>query len=61
MLELVELTIEQIEDPIEKMKAQIEYENNYWEYDSPFLQDMWISLGGTLEDLKELFRLAATL
>ena len=32
-----------------------------WERSNPFLQQMWAQLGGTTEQLDELYRLAVTL
>lgn len=43
------------------MAAQIEYEADTWERANPLLQQMWAQLGGTPEQLDNLFRLAVTL
>lgn len=60
-LDLVESAIAAIEDPTERMAAQIEYEADTWERDNAFLQAMWQQIGGTEEGLDDLFRLAVTL
>lgn len=60
-LAAVEQAIAAIADPVRRMAAQIEYEADAWERDDPFLQGMWAQLGGTPEQLDDLFRLAATL
>jgi len=61
MLDAVESAIAAIADPIERMAAQIEYEADTWERDNDFLQAMWSQLGGTPEQLDDLFREAVTL
>lgn len=60
-LAVVEQSIAAIPDPEQRMKAQIEYEADTWERDNAFLQAMWAHLGGTPEQLDDLFRLAVTL
>lgn len=50
-----------IDDPTEKLKAQIEWERPTWERVSPFLNATWSALGGTQEQLDDAFRLAQTL
>lgn len=60
-LDAVEAAIEAIADPLEKRKAQIEYQRATWERDNAFLQTMWAQLGGTPEELDALFTLAVTL
>lgn len=60
-LDLVESAIAAIEDPTERMAAQIEYEADTWERDNAFLQAMWAQLGGTEQQLDDLFREAVTL
>ncbi len=60
-LATVEQTIVSIADPAQRMAAQIEYEADTWERDNAFLQGMWAQLGGTPEQLDDLFRLAVTL
>ncbi|MEE9872292.1 MAG: hypothetical protein PBV86_16110 [Delftia lacustris] len=56
-----EAAIAAITDPLQKREAQIEYESDTWERSNPFLQQLWIQLGGTPESLDEAFTLAATL
>jgi hypothetical protein len=56
-----EAAIAAITDPVQKREAQIEYESDTWERSNPFLQQLWIQLGGTPESLDEAFTLAATL
>lgn len=60
-LDAVEAGIAAITDPVAKRRAQIEYGADVWERDNPFLQGMWTALGGTSEELDDLFRLAVTL
>ena len=60
-LDAVESAIAAITDPIDKRRAQIEYGMGVWERNNLFLQDMWAALGGTPEELDDLFRLAVTL
>lgn len=60
-LNQVEDAIAAISDPAQKMAAQIEYEANTWARDNDFLKAMWADLGGTEEELDDLFRLAVTL
>lgn len=50
-----------IEDPIEKLKAEVEWNAPTFERDSQFLQGVWEQLGGTPEQLDDAFRLAVTL
>lgn len=57
----VEQSIATIADPVQRMGAQIEYEADTWERANPFLQQMWAQLGGTPDQLDDLFRLAVTL
>ena len=57
----VESAIAAIEDPVQKMAAQIEYEADTWERDNAFVQGMWAQLGGTPDQLDDLFTLAVTL
>lgn len=57
----IEAQIEAIEDELEREEAWIEYLANDWELDNPRLQAMWTALGGTPEQLPDLFRLAVTL
>lgn len=60
-LDAVDAAIAAIADPIEKRRAQIEYGADMWERNNPFLQQVWAALGGTPEELDDLFRLAVTL
>jgi len=60
-LAAVEQSIAAIADPAQRMAAQIEYEADTWERDNAFLQGMWAQLGGTPEQLDDLFALAVTL
>ena len=60
-LAAVEQSLAAIEDPTERMAAQIEYEADTWERGNAFLQGMWAQLGGTPAQLDDLFRLAVTL
>lgn len=60
-LDDVEAAIAAIPDGYERRKAQIEYEREQWERSNAFLQSMWAALGGTPEQLDDLFRLAVTL
>lgn len=57
-LVLAEKAISEITDIEQRMAAQIEYEADTWERDNEFLQAMWMTLGGTEEELDELFILA---
>ena len=59
-LDAVENYIDGIEDPKQRRAAQIEYEADTWERGNQFLRDMWAQLGGTAEQLDDLFVLAAT-
>lgn len=60
-LATVEQAVASIADPVQRMAAQIEYEADTWERNNPFLQGMWAQLGGTPEQLDDLFVLAVTL
>lgn len=57
----VESAIAAIEDPVQKMAAQIEYDADTWERDNAFVQSVWAQLGGTPDQLDDLFTLAVTL
>lgn len=57
----IDAQIEAIEDELEREEAWIEYLANDWELANPRLQSMWATLGGTPEQLPDLFRLAVTL
>lgn len=50
-----------IEDPTEKLKAEVEWSAPTFERTSPFLNAVWAQLGGTQEQLDDAFRLAVTL
>lgn len=60
-LDDVEAAMDAIADPIEKRRAQIEYEADTWERDNAFLQSMWAQLGGTESELDALFVTASSL
>lgn len=60
-LDAVEDAIAAIEDPAQKRAAQIEYEADTWERDNLFVQTMWEQLGGTPQELDDLFINAVTL
>lgn len=60
-LDAVEAALEAITDPMQKRAAMIEYEADTWERSNAFLQAMWAQLGGTEQQLDELFTLAAAL
>ncbi len=60
-LDDVEAAIAAISDPLERRDAQIEYEAGTWERGNPFVQAMWAQLGGTPEQLDDLFRMAVAL
>lgn len=57
----VQALLSAIEDPIEKLKAEVEYKSPTYEYSSGFLNFVWSSIGGTEQGLKDLFILADTL
>lgn len=60
-LDDVEAAIAGISDPLDRRDAQIEYEAHTWERGNPFVQAMWAQLGGTPEQLDDLFRMAVAL
>lgn len=60
-LAAVETAIAAITDPVQRMSAQIEYEADTWERANAFLQAMWAQLGGTPDELDDLFMSAVTL
>lgn len=60
-LDAVDAAMAAIADPISRRRAQIEYGADVWERSNPFLQSMWAQLGGTPDELDELFVLAVTL
>lgn len=57
----IEALIAAISDEMEREAALIEYEAATWESANPFLQQMWIALGGELAQLDDVFSLAVTL
>ena len=57
----IEALIAAIPEEMEREAALIEYEAATWERANPFLQQMWAQLGGTPEQLDDLFRMAVTL
>ncbi len=57
----IEALIEAIPDEMEREAALIEYEAATWERSNPFLQQMWVALGGAPEQLDEVFRMAVAL
>lgn len=57
----IETQIETIEDEMEREAAWIEYLADIWELGNPRLQAMWAALGGTPEQLDDLFRMAVAL
>jgi len=57
----IEALIAAMPDEIEREAALSEYEAGTWERSNPFLQQMWSQLGGTPEQLDEVFRVAVTL
>lgn len=61
LLDDVEDAVAAIEDPAARRAAMIEYEADTWERNNPFVRTMWAQLGGTPEQLDDLFRLAVTL
>ena len=60
-IDAIDTAIAGITDPIERRKAQAEYDSDTWERNNAFLQSMWAQLGGTPAQLDDLFRLAVTL
>lgn len=56
----VEVALASIEDATSRTAAQIEYEADTWERSNAFLQGMWAQLGGTDDELDDLFNLATT-
>lgn len=61
LLDDAEAAIAAIPDGNERRAAQIEYEADTWERDSPFVLQLWAQFGGTPESLDDAFRLAVTL
>lgn len=61
LLDDVEAAIDAIADPTEQRAAKIEYEADTWDRGNPFVQQMWAQLGGTPEQLDDLFRMAVAL
>ncbi len=60
MLDAVEGYIDSITNQDERRAAQIEYEADTWGRGNVFLQTAWAALGGTEQQLDDLFALAAT-
>lgn len=60
-LDQVESAIDAIEDSEQKRAAQIEYEADTWERKNEFLASMWAQLGGTEQELDDLFVAASKL
>lgn len=56
----IEALIAAIPDEMEREAALIEYEAETWESANPFLQQMWVQLGGAPEQLADVFRMAVT-
>lgn len=50
-----------ITDPVDKLKAEVEWDAPTFERSSQFLNGVWEQLGGTQEQLDDAFRLAVTL
>jgi hypothetical protein len=59
-LDVIHAAIDSIQDATQKRIAQIEYNSSVWERGSAFLQDFWTQLGGTSQQLDQLFVLAST-
>lgn len=57
----IEALIAAIPDEMEREAALIEYEAATWESGNQFLQQIWAQLGGTPEQLDDLFRMAVAL
>lgn len=57
----IEALIAAIPEDVDREAAEIEYEAATWERSNTVLQQMWAQLGGTPEQLDELFRVAVTL
>lgn len=55
----VEALIQGIADPVEKRKAEIEFNSPVYERSSAFLRAMWAQVGGTDAQLDDLFVLAS--
>lgn len=53
--------IDGIQDPEQKLRAEIEWSRPTWERTNPFLNAIWEALGGAQEGLDDAFRLAVTL
>lgn len=60
-LDIIAAAIAAIPDTLTRKKAEVEYRADTWERSNPFLQTMWANLGGSPEELDDLFRLAVTL
>lgn len=61
MLDAVKALIAAIPDDFERADAEIDFNAAVWERSNPTLQTMWAQLGGTQQQLDELFTLASTL
>jgi hypothetical protein len=59
-IDAVEDAINGIADPTDRRAAQIEYEADTWERTNAFLAALWQQLGGTEEQLDQLFTIAST-
>lgn len=61
MLAAVKALIAAIPDDFAREDAELDFNAATWERSNPTLQVMWAQLGGTEQQLDELFMLAATL
>lgn len=57
-LDKVEKEIEKISDLTQRRTVLIEYDSETWERKNTFLQNIWTNIGGTQEELDDLFLLA---
>ena len=57
----IEAMISAIPEDMDREAAEIEYEAATWERSNTVLQQMWSQMGGTPEQLDEVFRVAVTL
>lgn len=57
----IEALIAAIPDDLEREAAQSDYEADTWERDNQFVQQMWAQMGGTPEQLDNLFRMAVAI
>ena len=58
---MIAAVIAAIPDTLTRKRAEVEYRADTWERANPFLQAMWAGLGGTPEELDNLFIHAVTL